>query len=71
MKPRFTHPCKKCVYLGSTTTADLYFHHGKHDALIARLSNKLSHYKGGPYYTLNSPDLIEAQRLAQEQGLIE
>ncbi len=65
--PRFEHDCDECVFLKRFGDADLYFHPGSLESVIARFSDEPSDYISG----LNAPmaALIEARREAIECGM--
>lgn len=69
-EPRYEHDCTWCVFLGQYGDNDLYFcPGGGNPTVIARHSDEGSDYQSG--LGINMPDLVEAERRARLQGLIQ
>ena len=71
-KPRFTHDCKRCTFLGQFGEFDLYhcdqFQWSRIPTVIARYGNEPWEYASGLDAT-SIPELAEAKRRAEERGL--
>lgn len=71
VKPRHTHDCDRCVFLGQHEEYDLYFCKqvaGFGDTVIARFGSEGPDYSSGIGFDI--PYLQEAERLAREKGLL-
>jgi len=69
-KPRFTHDCKRCTFLGQFGEFDLYHcdQWYRIPTVTARYGNKPWEYASGLEFT-SIPELAEARLRAEERGL--
>lgn len=70
-KPRFTHDCKRCTFLGQFGEFDLYHcdqGSGLIPTVVARYGDKPWEYGSGLEFT-GVPELAEAKRRAEGRGL--
>lgn len=67
---RFTHDCEHCIPLGEYGDADLYYHPGEVETVIARYGDKESDYGSGLALADKIDDLGEAKKRAIAKGLI-
>lgn len=65
-KPRFTHDCATCVYLGRFGDYDLYHHATGIETVVARYGSDGPDYTSGLY--TNIPALVEAEVRALRMG---
>ena len=65
-KPRFEHDCSKCIFLGQTTDADLWYCPG--NTLIARHGSEGDYFSGFPFVWTNK-EMKLAYQMAKELGL--
>ena len=71
-KPRFTHDCDRCTFLGQDGKHDLYYcPQGSFPTVIARYGNDGPDYTSGMSLVDIVPALKEAKRRAIEKGLIQ
>jgi hypothetical protein len=72
MTPKFSHDCDKCTYLGDYNEMDLYHcdQGGVYATVIARFGNEGPDYSSGLPVAHLIPELAEARRRAEEQGLL-
>jgi hypothetical protein len=68
-KPRYTHDCPRCAFLGCWAEYDLYFCSGAGmPTVIARYGNNGSDYSSGIGFTMTQ--LVIAEGLARRRGLL-
>ncbi len=65
-KPRFTHDCSSCIFLGRFGDYDLYHHTIGIETVVARYGSEGPDYTSGLY--TNIPALEEARRRAYQQS---
>jgi hypothetical protein len=72
-KPKFTHDCDRCAFLGHYHNHDLYAcaRNGKIDTVIARYGDKGPEYASGLLFAIHgtTPELVEAFLRARAKGL--
>jgi hypothetical protein len=71
--PKYTHDCTDCKFLGNYKGThyhyDLYYcPQSGMPTVVARYGNEGAEYSSGLGFTL--PHLVEAERLAKEQGYL-
>jgi len=70
MKPKFTHDCNCCRFLGTHEEQDLYYCHGNIPTVIARHSSDGPDYTSGLSFVNHIPILGEAAKRALEKGYL-